>query len=81
MQFRHWDELASKCEVNLSVKNQNFTFAKLLKELDLKEETDQDKARTSKINETIEEISSRASKEFTIRKELDKMYRDWKILD
>jgi len=37
--------------------------------------------KLDKFIDAIEEISTRASKEFGIKKELDKMYKEWKNLE
>jgi len=69
MQERHWAELSSKTNMKIPIQDRNFNLKTVIK-MDL-----------LKHGDVIEELSIRAAKEFTIRRELDKMYRDWRSLD
>ena len=69
MQERHWAELSSKTNMKIPIQERNFNLKTVIK-MDL-----------LKHGDVIEELSIRAAKEFTIRRELDKMYRDWRSLD
>jgi hypothetical protein len=69
MQERHRAELSSKTNKNIPIKERNFNLQTVIK-IDL-----------LKHGDVIEELSIRAAKEYTIRRVIDKMYRDGRSLD
>lgn len=61
MQERHWDELCKKSGKQIPYKDRNFNLSAVIK-LNMHDHL-----------EIIEELSTRAAKEWNIRRELDKM--------
>lgn len=61
MQERHWDELSRISEIRVNPKDKNFNLKRVIR------------MGLNDFIPTIEEISIKASKEYGIRKELDRM--------